>query len=188
MDETYLLQCKDIVKSFSGVTVLDHVQLNIRRGEIHALMGENGAGKSTIIKIITGVHSMDSGEIVFNGQPVKIQNRRDAQRLGISTVFQELSLITPLTVTENIMLGREYTNKLGLLDKKRCEQEVQQVIARYGFEVRGSDVVESLSIAQRQVVEILKGLAMNSRLLILDEPTASLTASESNRMFEIIHT
>ena len=187
MDETYLLQCKDIVKSFSGVTVLDHVQLNIRRGEIHALMGENGAGKSTIIKIITGVHSMDSGEIVFNGQPVKIQNRRDAQRLGISTVFQELSLIPSLTVTENIMLGREYTNKLGLLDKKRCEQEVQQVIARYGFEVRGSDVVESLSIAQRQVVEILKGLAMNSSLLILDEPTASLTASESNRLFEIIH-
>ena len=92
-NQDYLLQCKDIVKTFSGVTVLDKAQLNIRRGEIHALMGENGAGKSTIIKIITGVYQMDGGEIWFDGAPVKIKNRADAQKLGISAVFQELSLI-----------------------------------------------------------------------------------------------
>ena len=188
MEKTdYVLQCKDIVKTFSGVTVLDHAQLNVKRGEIHALMGENGAGKSTIIKIITGVYPMDSGEIYYNGKPANIRNRTDAQKLGIGTVFQELSLIPTLTVAENIMLGRERRNKLGLLDKKRRAQEVQKIIDSYQFNVHANDLVETLSIAQRQTVEILKGLAMDASLLILDEPTASLTSVESKHLFEIVH-
>lgn len=187
VESNYVLQCKDIVKTFSGVTVLDHAQLNIKRGEIHALMGENGAGKSTIIKIITGVYPMDSGEIFYNGKPVHIRSRADAQKLGIGTVFQELSLIPTLTVAENIMLGREQRNRLGLLDKKRRAQEVQKIIDRYQFNVRANDLVETLSIAQRQTVEILKGLAMDASLLILDEPTASLTSVESKHLFEIVH-
>lgn len=185
--DEYIIECSNIVKTFSGVTVLDNAELHIKKGEIHALMGENGAGKSTIIKIITGVHSMDSGEILYDGKPVKIRNRADAQKLGISTVFQELSLIPALSVAENIMLGREHTNRFGLLDKKSCAREVQKIINRYGFHVRATDLVETLSIAQRQTVEILKGLAMDASLLILDEPTASLTATESKHLFEIIH-
>ncbi len=183
----YVLECRDIMKSFSGVTVLDHARLAIKKGKIHALMGENGAGKSTLIKIITGVYSLDDGEIFYNGESVKIRSRSDARNLGISTVFQELSLVPTLTVAENILLGREPSGRLGLLDKRERSRQVQAVIDRYSFSIRADDIVENLSIAQRQVVEILKGLALDSSLLILDEPTASLTNLESKHLFEIVH-
>ena len=128
-----LLEVKHIYKSFSGVPVLRDLGFAIKKGEIHALMGENGAGKSTVIKIITGVYTKDSGEIVYEGREVPINSRSDAAKLGISTIFQELSLIPTLTVAENIFLGRERTGPFGAIRKKERQKLVEELIAAYDF-------------------------------------------------------
>lgn len=181
-----LLEVKHIYKSFSGVPVLKDLGFSIKKGEIHALMGENGAGKSTIIKIITGVYKKDSGDIFYEGRPVQINSRADSAKLGISTIFQELSLIPTLTVAENVYLGRESTGLLGAIKKKERLRKVEELINRYSFPLSANESTENLSIAQKQLVEILKALSVDASLLIMDEPTASLTTTESRHLFKII--
>ena len=184
--ENAVLSVQHIYKSFSGIPVLQDVDFSLRKGEIHALMGENGAGKSTLIKIITGVYTKDSGEIFMNGNEVSIGNRTDSARLGISTIFQELSLVPALSVAENIYLGREKTGALGSIRKKERQKLTQELIDRYHFPVKAETKIENLSIAHKQLVEILKALSVDASVLIMDEPTASLTTTESNHLFQII--
>lgn len=181
-----LFEVKHIYKSFSGVSVLKDLGFSIKKGEIHALMGENGAGKSTIIKIITGVYTKDSGTFLYEGNEVQINSRQDAEKLGISTIFQELSLIPALTVAENIYLGKEEVNIIGSIRKKERLKKAEELIRRYKFPVSAKEKVENLSIAQKQLVEILKALSADASMLIMDEPTASLTTTESNHLFKII--
>ena len=188
MKHEVLLECKGINKQFNGIPVLKNVDLNIRKGEVHALMGENGAGKSTIIKIITGVYTRDSGEIYVEGNPVNIQTRQDSRDCGISVIYQELSLLPALTVTENIFLGQEIIGKFHLPDWKAMRKATKELIDRYEFDINPDAVVETLGMAKRQMVEILKALAVKAKLIIMDEPTASLAASESEKLFETINT
>ncbi len=185
MEENILLQCRGICKQFNGIPVLKNVDLDVRRGEVHALMGENGAGKSTIIKIITGVYSMDEGQIYIEGEPVNITCRQDARCSGISVIYQELSLFPALDVTENIFIGQELSH-YGFTRKKEMRKRVQELIDKYEFDLDPTAIVDSLSMAQRQMVEILKALSMDAKLIIMDEPTASLSASESEKLFETI--
>ena len=182
-----LLKAEGINKSFSQVRVLRNVGLEVRKGEIHALMGENGAGKSTLIKILTGVYPMDSGVVTLRGVPVTFASRRDAAALGIGVIYQELSIIPTLTVAQNILLGHE-SSRFGLLETGRMRRKVQALAEAYGFSIDQDAVVERLSIGQRQQVEILKALSMDSSLLVMDEPTASLSSSESEILFRTMAT
>jgi len=185
-EKNMLLSMRGITKSFGGVPVLKDVDINVARGEVHALMGENGAGKSTLIKILMGVYPKDSGEIIYDGQVVEINTRKDAARIGIAVIYQELSLISTLTVTQNVMLGKEY-GWMGILNRKTMRKEVNKLIEYYGFDLDQNAVVETLSIAQRQTVEILKALSEEASLIIMDEPTASLSSKESETLFRIIN-
>ncbi|MDR2021354.1 MAG: sugar ABC transporter ATP-binding protein [Treponema sp.] len=187
MSREELLRVKGIKKFFAATQALNDVEMEICRGEVHALMGENGAGKSTLIKIITGAYVKDDGQIFFNGKEVQIYSRADAQRLGISCIYQELSVIPTLTVAQNILIGREpKIGKTPLVSKKRMNQEVQNLIDLYGFPLKAADILETLPIAQRQMVEILKALSAKASLIIMDEPTASLSGKESETLFSII--
>jgi ribose transport system ATP-binding protein len=187
MGQEELLRVKGIKKFFAATQVLNDVEMEICRGEVHALMGENGAGKSTLIKIITGVYIKDEGQIFYNGKEVPIDFRADAQKLGISCIYQELSVIPTLTVAQNILIGREpHIGKTPLINKKRMNREVQDLIDQYGFPLKATDVLETLTIAQRQMVEILKALSAKASLIIMDEPTASLSGRESETLFSII--
>ena len=177
---------RDIEKVFSHVHALDHVNLTIRKGEVHALLGENGAGKSTLIKILTGVYPKDGGQIFLEGKEVEIGSRDDAQNLGIAVIFQELSLIPSLTVYQNIMLGKE-TGRFGFVDNRAERKAIDDLIKHYGFPIGANDTVETLSVAQKQMVEILKALSSNARLMIMDEPTASLSQRESEILYGIIN-
>ena len=185
MKDDVLLYAHNIEKEFSGVKVLKKVDLEVRRGEVHALMGENGAGKSTLIKIIMGVYPKDGGEIYFQGKKVEINSRSDAQKLGLSVIYQELSLIPTLTVMQNILLGQEM-GKFGFLDNKAMRKRTQELMERFHLKLDLDAVAETLSIAQRQTVEILKALTVDAPLIVMDEPTASLSASESESLFDII--
>ena len=180
-----LLECRGIVKQFNGIQVLKNVDLMVRKGEVHALMGENGAGKSTIIKIITGVYTRDAGEILVEGKPVDIRTRQDARDCSISVIYQELSVLPDLTVTENVFLGQEIM-KRGLPDWKEMRRRTQQIIDRHGFDINPDAVVQSLGMAKRQMVEILKALILRTKLIIMDEPTASLATSEAEELFRTI--
>ena len=182
MGEELILRTENVCKSFNGIQVLKNVNFEIKKGEIHALMGENGAGKSTIIKIITGVYTKDEGEIYIDGRHVDINSRREAAAAGISVIYQELSLVPDLTVTENIFLGHEIMKK-GLPDKKEMRRQVQALIDKYGFIIQPDAVVASMGMAQRQMTEILKALSAEANLLIMDEPTTSLSASETEQLF-----
>lgn len=191
MSQEIILEMKDICKSFSGIQILKNVCLDIRKGEVHALMGENGAGKSTLIKILTGAngYAKDGGSILWKGKEVVINSLKDCQALGISCIYQELSVIPALTVAQNIYLGRE-PKKRGtrLIDYRKMNGMAQELIDRYGFPLKATDTVDSLAIGLRQLVEILKGLSCDSELLIMDEPTASLSGKEASILFEIIDT
>ena len=180
-----VLEMKGIIKEFNDVQVLKSVDFDVKAGEVHALMGENGAGKSTLIKILTGIYPKDGGEIYINGQEVNIENRKDAGKYGIGVIYQELSLIPTLSVMQNVMLGKEQSNG-GLLKVREMKKQVTELIDRYGFNLRANDIVETLTIAQRQTVEILKALSEKSNIIIMDEPTASLSAKESESLFKII--
>jgi ribose transport system ATP-binding protein len=179
------LATSGICKRFNGVSVLTDISLEVGYGEVHALMGENGAGKSTIIKIITGVYKKDAGEIFIDGKPVEINSRQDARNCGISVIYQELSLVPALTVAENIFLGQE-PGRYGITARREMRARVQALIDRYGFRLDPDAVVDSLGMAQRQMVEILKALSADARLIIMDEPTSSLSNAESERLFETI--
>ena len=187
MAENTILEAENICKSFSGVPVLQDVHFEVRAGEVHALMGENGAGKSTLIKIVTGVYSKDEGQIYWEGKPVEINSYQDCRKLGVACIYQELSVIPPLTVAQNVFLGRE-PRKGPFIDYKKMNRMTQELIDKYQFPLKPDTVVANLGIGQRQLIEILKGLSQNSKLLIMDEPTASLSGKEAEMLFKIIRT
>jgi len=185
-----LLECEGINKSYNGPMVLTDVDFSMRRGEIHALVGENGAGKSTLIKIITGVTNRNSGTMRFEGHDIGIEHSRHAaQELGIAVIYQELSLIPGMTVAQNLFLIKEPRYGLiPLIDIRKMNTLAQELIDRYGFKLKANDIIDNLSIAQRQTVEILKALNSKASLVIMDEPTSSLTSTEASQLFEIIRT
>lgn len=180
-----ILEVQGITKIFPGVKALDDVSFQLRRGEIHALLGANGAGKSTLIKIIAGMYSKDAGEIMMDGTTVQIKKPIDAQNLGISVVFQELTVFPDLNVLENIFINREITRG-GLYDWRAMKQKTQQIIDELGLNVKLTDRVGNLPIAQQQMVEIVKAVSFEAKVLILDEPTSSLSAKETERLFGIM--
>jgi ribose transport system ATP-binding protein len=183
--EGVLLTCKDIDKSFSGVQVLFSADFEMNYGEVHALMGENGAGKSTLIKIVTGVYRKDAGQLYIDGEPVEIANPIEARAHGIAVIYQELSLVPDLTIMENIYLGQEL-KKYGFVEKKRMRARTLDLIEKYELDLNPDATVEVLSMAQRQMVEVLKALSTNAKLIIMDEPTSSLSAAESEHLFRTI--
>src|SRR3984885_20406 len=175
------LEVRSVTKAFGPIVALSSVSFTLQRGEIHALVGHNGAGKSTLVKTLAGVVSPDQGEILVDGTPVTLTNARHAQAVGIAIVDQELSLVPALTVLENILLGRVGANFRSRADDRR---QVQGLLTRLGLnDVRPDTMVEDLSMAERQLVEIARALSRNARILILDEPTATLGEREIERVF-----
>jgi ribose transport system ATP-binding protein len=177
-----------ISKRFPGVVALDRVDFEISAGEIVALVGENGAGKSTLMKILAGIHRADSGEILLDGAPVALHGPADAARLGIGIIHQERELIDTLDVAGNVFLGREPSRggPLRWLDRRRMDADTERQLARIGADLRASTPLRQLSAAQQQLVAIVRTLSMNARLLILDEPTSSLTARDAERLFAVL--
>lgn len=181
-----LLTLDHISKSFPGVKALTDISLQLRQGEIHALLGENGAGKSTLMKILCGIYTPDTGSIAINGEQMHFHSYHDAINAGVGIIFQEFSLIPYLTAIENIFLGREHTKRFGMLDNKVMREQTQAIFQRLGVQIDLSVPVQSLSVAEQQFVEIAKALALNARILVLDEPTATLTPSEADHLFRIM--
>ena len=182
---TELLRLHNISKSFPGVQALKNVDFTLRKGEIMALVGENGAGKTTLMKILTGVHDKDEGEIFLNGKHVDIQGPLDAQNLGISIIYQELNVILNLNIIENIFIGRE--KKRGLfVDKKQSYQEAERLLDLVGLHIDPKTLVKDLSISQRQMVEVARALSLNAQIIVMDEPTSSLTDKETEVLFGIM--
>jgi ribose transport system ATP-binding protein len=180
-----LLEVVGICKRFPGVCALDHVSLRLRSGEVLAVIGENGAGKSTLMKLLAGIQQPDEGEIRVDGQPVEIASVRAASRLGIALIHQELNLADNLDVGANLFLGRE-PNHAGWLDRRQIDALSAQLLAQVGLDVSPRTKVAALSVGQQQLVEIAKALAQNARILIMDEPTSSLSQHESEKLFLVM--
>ena len=187
-DAPTLLELRGISKRFPGVIALNDVNLEVRAGEVHALLGENGAGKSTLIKTIAGVYRPDDGDIRVDGKTALIRTPHDAQALGISTIFQEFTLAPDMTVAENIFLGREPLRfaPLAIVDRRALIRHTRDVLASLDLRIEPAAKVKHLGVAQQQMVEIAKALSLDARLIIMDEPTATLTAHEIERLFEAI--
>lgn len=180
-----ILKMEHITKTFSGVKALDDVSFECNKGQVHVLAGENGAGKSTILKILAGIHSPDSGVITLRGKQMHFGSPIDAQKAGIAMVFQELTLINQLTIAENIFLGNE-KNKAGFIDKDAQARILEECMSEYGIHMNPSTIVDRLSVGQKQLVEILKILIRNPEIIILDEPTSALATDEVHILFRII--
>jgi ribose transport system ATP-binding protein len=180
-----VLEMRGIRKTFPGVVALDRVDFDLRAGEVHVLLGENGAGKSTLMKILSGAYTKDGGEILLDGGPVSIAAPRDAQSLGIATIYQELSLVLQLTVAENILLGHE-PSRAGVIDRGAMREAARRSLAEVGLEIDPDVRVDRLGIAEQQMVEVAKALFRHARVLVMDEPTSALTAREIERLFEVI--
>lgn len=182
---TPFLQMKGITKRFPGVLALDEVDLDIYPGEVLALVGENGAGKSTLMKVLSGVYKADAGSVLIQGKPVEINGPLDSRALGISIIFQELSVLNNMDIAENIFVGREKARR-GFVDKKAQHREAALLLEKVGLNIDTNMKTHRLSTAQKQMVEVAKALSLNSRLIIMDEPTSSLTDAETIKLFEII--
>lgn len=181
-----ILELRDITKVFPGVKALDGVNFDLKQGEIHALMGENGAGKSTFIKVITGVHQPEKGEMRLDGQPVKFASTRDSQAAGIVCIYQHSTAYPHLSVTENMFLGHELTKgKMKTLDWKEMHKRAKSLLESLGSDIDPKAEMGTLSVAQQQLVEIAKALSSHARIVIMDEPTAALTKRESEELYEI---
>jgi len=179
------LEMKNITKQFPGVLALNNVNLQVYPGQVLALVGENGAGKSTLMKVISGVHKMDAGEITLEGKSVTITSPLHSRQLGISIIFQELSVLNNMNIAENIFVGRE-KKKNGFVDKKAQHEEAKALLARVGLDIDTRTKTGLLSTAQKQMVEVAKALSFNSKLIIMDEPTSSLTDNETAKLMTII--
>ena len=188
MDEPPVLELHGITKRFPGVLANDHVDFDLRRGEVHALLGENGAGKSTLMSILYGLYSADEGEILMNGEPVEISSPKAAIERGIGMVHQHFMLIPVMTVTENIVLANEPVHAGVLFDEDTAEKRVAEVARTFNFAVDPHARVQNITVGQQQRVEIMKALYRNAEILILDEPTAVLTPQEAAELFEILRT
>ncbi|MFI3140178.1 ABC transporter ATP-binding protein [Streptococcus suis] len=187
MTKDYVIEMREITKIFGEFVANDHINLNVRRGEIHALLGENGAGKSTLMNMLAGLLEPTSGEIVINGQPVNIDSPSRASHLGIGMVHQHFMLVDAFTVAENIILGSE-TTKGGVIDLKKAIVEIKELSQKYGLEVDPTAKVADISVGAQQRVEILKTLYRGADLLIFDEPTAVLTPAEIAELLKIMKT
>ena len=188
MDAAPVLELRGITKQFPGVLANDHIDFDLRRGEVHALLGENGAGKSTLMSILYGLYTADSGQILMNGTPVTISSPKNAIELGIGMVHQHFMLIPVMTVTENIVLANEPVRAGILLDEKAAERRVADVARTFKFAVDPHARVHDITVGQQQRVEIMKALYRNADIVILDEPTAVLTPQEAQELFEILRT
>jgi ribose transport system ATP-binding protein len=185
-DERAVLEVRAVSKRFPGVQALDKVHFDVRRREVHVLLGENGAGKSTLMKILSGAYTSDEGTIVIRGDPVAIRNPRHAQELGISIIYQGFNQAPHLTVGENILLGREPLTRWGTIDWGALHRRASEVLDRVGLSVNTRIRIMDLSVAQRQMVEIAKAMSLDASLIIMDEPTSALTDREAQNLFGII--
>ncbi len=184
-NSSVLLSVEGVSKHFGGVYALSGINLDVRSGEVHGVVGENGAGKTTLINILGGIIARDAGHISLDGRGVEFANPSESQRAGIAIIHQELATIPALTVMENVHMGRMMTRR-GFVDWRRLAASTRAVLDEVGLEASPAAIVSSLSIAQRQLVEIAKALVADARLIIMDEPNASLTDHESERLFEVV--
>ncbi len=180
-----ILTMKGIDKSFPGVHALDHVDLEVRKGEVHALMGENGAGKSTLMKVLTGIYHKDSGTITYEGKEVEFSNPREAQEAGIVIVHQELNMLGHLTVAQNIFIGREFM-KGKLIDDKKMNEEAKRLFDQLGIDIDPTETMSRLTVGKQQMCEIAKAISHDAKVIIFDEPSAALTEAEIEELFKII--
>ena len=180
-----ILTMKDIDKSFVGVHALKNAQLELRKGEVHALMGENGAGKSTLMKILTGIYSKDSGTIIYDGKEVEYKNPKEAQQAGVVIVHQELNMMNHLTVAQNIFIGREKMNGKLINDGKMAE-EAKRLFDMLHIDIDPKETMGRLTVGKQQMCEIAKAISTDARIIVFDEPTAALTETEINELFKII--
>src|SRR5215813_14787463 len=182
-----ILALSNISKSFPGVTALDSVELTVALGEVVALIGENGAGKSTLMKILAGIYQPDSGTIQIQGRTAVIRSPREAAQLGIGIIHQELEVIDSLDIAANIFLGREpVRGPLRLIDRKRIEADTEGVLARLNLQLSPRTLVGELSTAHQQMVEIARAISLNAQILLMDEPTSSLTLHETDQLFQVV--
>ena len=181
----YVLELKNITKRFPGVTALNGVHFQLKKGEIHALMGENGAGKSTLIKVITGVHKPDEGSILINGEEVFFQNTNDSAEKKIAAIYQHSTTYLHLSVTENIFMGHELKNKIGLLNWPEMNRQARELLRSLGSSIDPKTLMSNLSVAEQQVVEISKAVSANAEIVIMDEPTAALSKRECEELYRI---
>jgi len=180
------IEMKGINKSFGTNQVLKDAGFYLKDGEVHALMGENGAGKSTLMKILTGVYTKDAGTVIVDGQEVCYKTPQEAEKAGIVFIYQELNVLFDLTVEENLFMGKEITKKFGVCDKKAMRAKAQEVMERMGVKIPVNAVMSDLSVGQQQMVEICKALMVDAKVIIMDEPTAALTESETEGLFKVI--
>lgn len=186
-ENEYILDCQGISKSFGGTHALQNVQLQVKRGEVHALLGENGAGKSTLMKIIIGLQKQDAGDIRFEGEPYSANGPAEAIKAGISMIHQELNPEPYLSIAESIFLKREDTiGNTPFLNKKETNRRAAELLKQYNLSMNPKALMESLTLAQMQMIEILKAVSCNARLVIMDEPTSSLDSEETERLFKTI--
>lgn len=185
-NQDYLLKLEDMSKEFPGVKALDNVQLKVRPGEVHALMGENGAGKSTLMKCIIGMYTPTSGKIWFNGRYIEHYDIIQALHMGISMIHQELSPVMEKSIMENIWLGREPKNKIGLIDHKKMYQMTVDSLERIGLTLNPKKLMKELTVANIQMIEMAKAISYDAKIIIMDEPTSSLTEKEINQLYKII--
>jgi len=185
--DEFVLELRGITKRFPGVVANDHVDLDLRRGEVHALLGENGAGKSTLMNVLYGLYRPDEGEILLNGKPVTFSSAKDAIRAGIGMVHQHFMLIPVMTAAENIVLGNEPTEGHVLLDYSEARERVKEISEAFGFYIEPDRLIEDMTVGQQQRVEIVKALYRRADILILDEPTAVLTPQEAIELFGILN-
>lgn len=180
------IEMKGIDKSFGTNQVLKNAGFVLKDGEVHALMGENGAGKSTLMKILTGVYTRDAGTVLVDGKEVMYKNPQEAEKAGIVFIYQELNVLFDLTVEENLFMGKEITRGFGVCDKKAMRKKAQEIMDRMGVHIPVTAQMSDLSVGQQQMVEICKALMVDAKVLIMDEPTAALTQSETEILFEVI--
>lgn len=183
-----ILEVENVSKSFPGVKALDSVSFDLRRGEVHALVGENGAGKSTLMKILSGVYQPDEGVIRYKGKPVSFSDVTQAHEAGIAIIYQELNLIPHLSVAANIFIGREPLTRFGTLDEKKMNADAVATLGRLNVSLDPTIKLNQLPVSKQQMVEIAKAISFDSEVLIMDEPTSALTEAEINELFRIIHT
>ncbi|MHB9129066.1 MAG: ATP-binding cassette domain-containing protein, partial [Candidatus Humimicrobiaceae bacterium] len=181
-----LLRIENVSKSFPGVQALKNINISVEKGEVHALVGENGAGKSTLMHIIAGVYRADTGKIILGGNELKLRNEIDAQEKGIGMVFQERSLVENLSIAENIFVTRQPVNRLGLIDKKTMCAQASKLLEKVGLKIDPLISLSKLTPVMKQLVEIAKALSLNPKILILDEPTATISEREVDILFSLI--
>lgn len=186
MQNDIILEMKNIDKRFGGVHALNDVSLSLKRGEVHAIVGENGAGKSTLMKILIGLYKPDSGEILFDGSRVDFKSVRDAQNMGISMIFQEFNQVKVMSVMENIYLGREPKTKSGAVNFKKMYRDSRDLLSKLGVDLDPKTHIRDLTVAKHQLVEIIKAISLNAKIIIMDEPTSALSQKEIDYLHAMV--